>query len=160
MSRSRLCTRFGALALAMVAGACADSQPEIVAIDYLRATRTGRSDHAVALLDMDEIVDRVASEIALVHTDGDPQRFLRDSIETTIWGLFQETPREEGLAYDAPPADIEGDRARVVVTLTDAAGASRQRTVDLHQTDDGWKVSGESVDHLVTYVLQRLEERF
>lgn len=147
-------------ATAALAAGCGGSDPEIVAIEYLRATRTAESDRAIALLDMDRIVERVSSEIVLVNTDGDPADFLRDSVETLLWGLFQETPREEGLAYDATPADIDGDRARVRVTMTDAEGEVQERIVHLRRTSAGWRVSGESVDDLVSYVIQRLEERF
>lgn len=143
-----------------MAAACVPADPEIVAIEYTRATRTAASDTAVALLDLDGIYDRIQREIALVNTDGDPDRFLRDSIATLLWGLFQETPREEGLLYDATPAEVDGDRARVRVTLTDAGGHQRARIVHLRRTSEGWRVSGRSVDDLVAYVLQRLEERY
>jgi len=140
--------------------ACATADPEIVAIEYLRATHNADSDGAVSLLDIDGIVDRVQTEIVLVNTDGDPERFLADSVETLIWGLFQEPPRQEGLAYDAPPADIDGDRATVSVTLAALDGSTSSRTVHLRNTAYGWRVSGRSVDDLVTYVIQRLEERY
>jgi predicted ATPase len=139
---------------------CAAADPEIVAIEYLRATHQADSDTAVALLDIDRIVERVRSEIVLVNTDGDPDRFLADSVETLIWGLFQETPRQENLGYDAPPAEIDGDRATVRVTLTEPDGSTERRTVYLRNTDYGWRVSGRSVDDLVAYVIQRLEERY
>ena len=140
--------------------ACTTADPEIVAIEYLRATHNADSDTAVSLLDVDRIVGRVQDEIVLVNTDGDPERFLADSVETLIWGLFQETPRQEGLAYDAPPADVDGDRATVRVTLATPEGSTSRRTVHLRNTDLGWRVSGRSVDDLVAYVIQRLEERY
>jgi len=147
------------IALLLVA-ACGTASPEIIAIEYLRATRTGQSDEAIALLDMDTIVDRVQSEVVLVNTGGDPDRFLRDSVETTLWGLFQETPREDELAYDAKPAEIDGDHATVTVTLMSPDGKERTRSVTLRHTDAGWRISGSSVDDLVQYVIQRLEERY
>ncbi len=139
--------------------ACAPTDPEIVAIEYLRATREAKSDAAVGYLDLDEIVDRVETEVVLVNTDGDPRQFLRDSVRSMIWGLFQETPRED-LAYDARPADINGDRATVRVTMVDAEGREQERTIHLRNTDDGWRVSGRSLDDLISYVITRLEERF
>lgn len=160
VQRSRLVRPGLALALALAAGACGTSSPEIVAIEYLRATRTAESDQALARLDIDRIVERVQREITVVRTEGDSDQFLRESVETLLWGLFQETPREDHLTFDAPPADIDGDRATVVVTLRAPDGAEEQRTVHLRDTDDGWKVSGESIDDLVNYVIQRLEERF
>lgn len=159
-ARFRLVGLLLGAALALAVGACGSTDPEIVAIEYLRATRTAESDEALALLDMDRIVERVQREIAVVAPDGDSEQFLRDSVETLLWGLFQETPREEGLAYDAPPAEIDGDRATVLVSLTDAEGKTQERTVHLRRTRAGWKVSGESIDDLVSYVIQRLEERF
>lgn len=143
-----------------VTAACMPTDPEIVAIEYTRATRTAASDTAVALLDLDSIYERIQSEVAMVNTDGDPDRFLRDSVATLLWGLFQETPREDDLAYDATPAEVDGEHARVRVTMTDADGHQRARTVYLRQTSAGWRVSGRSVDDLVSYVLQRLEERY
>jgi len=154
-------SRVAALLLfAALASACAPDDPEIVAIEYLRATRTGQSDQAVALLDMDRIVQRVEKEIALVNTGGDPHKFLRDSVSATLWGLFQETPREDGLQYDATPAQIEGDTARVRVTMTYPDATTRSRTVWLRRTSSGWRVSGRSIDDLVSYVIQRLDERY
>lgn len=157
--RNVLSRALGCLALVALAG-CGTADPEIVAIDYLRATRTAQSDRALSLLDMERIVERVQEEIVLVNTDGDPEAFLRDSVETVLWGLFQETPREEGLAYDAVPADVDGDLARVTVTMTGTDGSQQERTVELRETSAGWRVSGSSVDDLVSYVIQRLEERF
>lgn len=146
--------------LALTTVGCATADPEIIAIEYMRATRTGESDDAIAWLDIDRIVERVSNEIVLVNTAGDPDRFLTDSVRTVLWGLFQETPRQDELSYDATPADIDGERATVQVTLTDSDGKSRTRTVHLRRTDAGWRISGRSVDDLVTYSIQRLEERF
>ena len=94
---------------------CAPADPEIIAIEYLRATRTAKSDAAIGYLDIDTIVERVQREVVLINADGDPEAFLRDSVETILWGLFQETPREEQLAYDATPAEVNGDKAIVAV---------------------------------------------
>lgn len=149
-----------ALGTLAACAACAGTDPEIVAIEYLRATRTAESDEALSHLDMERIVERVQNEIVLVDPDGNPEAFLRDSIETLLWGLFQETPREDNLAYDATPADVTGDRARVRVTITGPEGNTEQRVVHLRRTDAGWRVSGESVNDLVSYAIQRLEERF
>ncbi len=149
-----------AIAASLLMLACTSTDPEIVAIEYMRATRQADSDDAVATLDLDEIVGRVEEDLTLVLTEGDSSTFLRSSVETMLWGLFQETPREEGLAYDATPATIDGGRASVEVTMHDAEGLSRTRTVHLRRTADGWRVSGRSVDNLVSYVIQRLEERF
>lgn len=152
--RLGVCVALGAATLA-----CAATDPEIVAIEYLRATREAKSDAAVGYLDLDEIVDRVETEVVLVNTDGDPRQFLRDSVRSMIWGLFQETPRED-LAYDARPAEIDGDRATVLVTMVDAEGREQERTIHLRNTDSGWRVSGRSLDDLISYVITRLEERF
>jgi hypothetical protein len=152
--RLGVCVVLGAATLA-----CAATDPEIVAIEYLRATREAKSDAAVGYLDLDEIVDRVETEVVLVNTDGDPRQFLRDSVRSMIWGLFQETPRED-LAYDARPAEIDGDRATVLVTMVDAEGREQERTIHLRNTDSGWRVSGRSLDDLISYVITRLEERF
>ncbi|NKB90078.1 MAG: hypothetical protein GKS06_17840 [Acidobacteria bacterium] len=154
-----LVTRLGIVCAAIAIAGCAETDPEIVAIEYLRATREAQSDTALTYLDMDEIADRVSAEIVLVNPDGDSDSFLRESVSSLIWGLFQETPRED-LAYDATPADVNGDRATVRVTLLDAEGGERTRTVHLRRTDAGWKVSGRSLDHLVSYAITRLEERF
>lgn len=151
---------FAIASLAAAAAACGTAGPEIIAIEYLRATRTGDSDDAIALLDMDAIVDRVKSRIAMLNTDGDPDRFLYDSVQTVLWGLFQETPRQDELAYDAPPADLDGQKATVRVVLTAADGTTRTRAVYLRRADAGWLVSGRSLDELVAYAIRRLEERF
>ncbi len=148
------------LGVSILIAACATPDPEIVAIEYLRATREALSDEAVDLLDIDTIVRRVQEDVVVVNTEGDPEQFLRDSVETMLWGLFQETPREEGLFYDAPPADVNGDTARVKVTMTEPQGGTRTRTVYLRRTSAGWKVSGRSIDDLVGYVIQRLEDQY
>lgn len=142
------------------AAGCEPAAPEIVAIEYLRATRTSESDRAVALLDIGRIVERVQREVVMVNTEGDPEEFLRDSVATILWGLFQETPQEENLTYEATRADLDGDRAEVVVSMVSPDGTAVRRTVFLRRTSQGWRVSGASLDDLVTYVIQRLEERF
>lgn len=139
--------------------ACATADPEIVAIEYLRATRTGNADEAVQLLDMERIVERIEREIVLVNTEGDPEAFLRDSVRSTLWALFQESPRQER-AYDARPAEIDGERAQVRVVMTTPEGETETRVVHLRRTDSGWKVSGPSIDNLVNSVIQRLHDRF
>ena len=102
---------------------------------------------------------RAEDGIVLVNPDGDNDSFLRESVRSLVWGLFQETPRED-LAYDAVPADVDGERASVRVTMTDAEGSQSRRTVYLRRTDGGWKVSGRSLDDIESYVITRLEERF
>ena len=152
--------RLGILcAVCLVTVGCAETDPEIVAIEYLRATRESRSDAALGYLDLDELVDRVASDIVLVNTDGDADDFLRESVSSMIWGLFQETPRED-LAYDARRAEVNGDRATVRVTTANAEGRERTRDIHLRRTDSGWLVSGRSLNDLVRYVITRLEERY
>lgn len=152
--------RLGILcALCLTSLACAESDPEIVAIEYLRATREARSDAALGYLDLDELVSRVSNDVVLVNTDGDAETFLRESVSSMVWGLFQETPRQD-LAYDARPAEITGDRATVRVTTVDAEGDERTRDIHLRHTESGWRVSGRSLNDLVRYVITRLEERF
>ena len=152
--------RLGILcAVCLTSVACAEMDPEIVAIEYLRATREARSDAALSYLDLDELVERISNDVVLVNTDGDPEVFLRESISSMVWGLFQETPRED-LAYDARSAEISGDRATVRVTTVNAEGRERTRDIHLRHTDSGWLVSGRSLDDLVRYVTTRLEERF
>ncbi|HJO05156.1 MAG TPA: hypothetical protein QGG47_14410 [Acidobacteriota bacterium] len=149
-----------AIAVGLFTYGCTTTDPEIVAIEYMRATRHADSLDALARLDLDEIVGRVEDNLTLVLEDGNSATLLRSSVETMLWGLFQETPREEDLTYDATPATIDGDRAAVEVTMRDPAGQTRKRTVHLRRTADGWRVSGRSLDNLVSYVIQRLEERF
>ncbi len=152
--------RLGILcAVCLTSLACAESDPEIVAIEYLRATREARSDAALGYLDLDELVSRVSNDVVLVNTDGDAETFLRESVSSMVWGLFQETPRQD-LAYDARPAEITGDRATVRVTTVDAEGDERTRDIHLRHTESGWRVSGRSLNDLVRYVITRLEERF
>jgi len=152
--------RLGILcAVCLASVACAETDPEIVAIEYLRATREARSDAALGYLDLDELVDRVSNDVALVNVDGDPEAFLRESVSSMVWGLFQETPRQD-LAYDARPAEINGDRATVRVTTADAEGHERTRIIHLRHTGSGWLVSGRSLNDIVRYVITRLEERF
>ena len=58
------------------------------------------------------------------------------------------------------PAEIDGDTARVNVTRTAADETSETVVVELRQTDHGWRVSGASLDPLVTYLVQRLQEKY
>ena len=132
--------------------------PEVIAISYVRATNGGDPDTAVALLDLGRITERVEEQIVLVHST-DSETFLEDSIETFLWGLFRET-QPEAFSYDATPAEIDGDSARVTVSKTDADGKRTQQVVHLRRTNRGWRVSGASLDRLVTYVIQRLQERY
>ncbi len=158
--RGRFIHRAVAVAAGLLTFACTTTDPEIVAIEYMRATRHADSDDALARLDLDEIVARIEDDVTLVLKDGNSTTFLRSSVETMLWGLFQETPREENLIYDAQPATVDGERASVEVTMTDPDRRSRTRTVYLRRTPEGWRVSGRSVDSLVSYVVQRLEERY
>lgn len=132
--------------------------PELVALAYVRATHSGDPDTAVQLLDIDGIADRVEQEIVLVDSSG-RESFLEDSIETVLWGLFRET-RPADFIYDATPADIDGDTARVTVTLTAPDESTQKDIVHLRKTEDGWRVSGTSLDSLVTVVVQRLQEKY
>lgn len=150
----------GLLALAITTPACGGSDdPEIVAISYLRAIHEGRADEALRYVDMARLLERIQDEIVMVQTPGDSETFMRDSVETVVWGLFHESPRED-YAYDAVPAEVDGEMASVVVKLTDPDGTTTERTVHLRRTDDGWRISGPSLDRLETYVTQRLEERY
>ena len=148
------------LPAALLAVACASGDsPEIVAIEFLRATRTAESDRAIDKIDLEELSTRVSDLIFVVQEGIDSDKFMRDSIETLVWGLFQETPRQE-FVYDAVPGDNDGERATSIITMTSADGTSRTSTVHLRFTTRGWKVSGKSLDDLVNYVVQRLEERY
>lgn len=147
---------FGAL---LVVAACGPpNDPELVALAYVRASNGGDADAAVQLLDIEQIAARVEQQIVVVDSSG-REDFLEDSIETLLWGLFRETPPVD-YAYDATPAEVEGDTAQVSVTRTDVDGKSDIVVVDLRDTDDGWRVSGESLDDLVRVVVQRLQERY
>jgi hypothetical protein len=147
------------LALSVLASCGPPADPEIVAIEYLRAIFSGRSDEAVARVDLDALVERVSERITLVATEGSSNDFLRDSISTLLWGLYEATaPRD--LAYNAAPAEIDGDLATVRVETADAEGTHSTRTLELRRTRSGWLISGRSLDPLVTYVVQRLEERY
>ena len=132
--------------------------PEIVALSYVRATSGGDPDTAVQLLDIGRITERVEEQIVVLDSKGN-ESFLEDSIESLLWGLFRET-RPVDFAYDATPADIDDDSARVEVTRTRADGTPEIVVVHLRRTDEGWRVSGTSLDALVTYVVQRLQERY
>lgn len=120
---------------------------------------SGNSDGAIAHIDIDEMIERVEEQISLVVINGESENFLRDSVTTLLWGLFQQTPRMEHI-YDAVSESDDGDRARVAVTLRDIDGSSSKRSLHLHRTDVGWRISGKSLDPLVRYVIQRLEERY
>ena len=61
---------------------------------------------------------------------------------------------------NARRAEINGDRATVRVTTTNAEGREQTRDIHLRHTDAGWLVSGRSLNDLVRYVITRLEERF
>jgi len=132
--------------------------PEIVALSYIRAISGGDPDTAVQLLDIERVTERVEQQIVVVDSKG-RESFLEDSIDSMLWGLFRET-RPADFIYDATPAVIEGDTARVEVSRTDAEGTSEIITVHLRLTDDGWRVSGSSLDPLVTFLVQRLQERY
>ena len=148
------------LAIALLVASCGPpGPPELVAIAYVRATSEGDPDTAVQLVDIERVADRVEAQIAVVHSRGGPEIFLADSIEALVWGLYRET-RVGEFAYNAPPADIEGTTARVVVTRTPREGEPEDVEVYLSETDRGWRVSGKSLDRLVTFVIQRLQERY
>lgn len=154
--------RTGMLALALciaVAGVgCGPpDDPEIVALSYVRATNSGDPDTAVQLVDIDRVTERVEQEVVVVDSSG-RENFLEDSIETLLWGLFRQM-RPGDYAYDATPAEIDGDTAEVPVTRTAADETSETIVVHLRKTKAGWRVSGESLDPLVSYVLQRLQEK-
>ena len=149
-----------AIAVTILTFACTTTDPEIVAIEYMRAARHADSDDVLARLDLEEIIGRIEDDVTLVLEDGDSDIFLRSSVETMLWGLFQEPPREEDLTFDAKPATIDGERALVEVTIRSPQGTTLKRTVHLRRTVEGWRISGRSVDNLVSYVIQRLEERF
>ena len=154
-------TRFLAIAavLATLAAiSCTPPDPEVVAIAYVRAINTGDSDTAVRLLDMDEILHRINEQIVIVQ-DGDAESFLAHSVETLLWGLYRESVQAD-YAYDAQPADLEGEMARVTVTKVNAEQEQTETVVHLRNTEQGWRVSGDSLDPLVNYVIQRLEERY
>lgn len=164
---SMLLHRSHALLLAVLALLCSTigllscgppADPEVIAIAYLRAVNSGDSDTAVDLLDMEEIVSRIDEQIVIVQ-QSDAESFLRDSVETVLWGLFRESAQAE-YSYDAQPADLEGDMAKVVVAKIDPEGERSETVLHLRRTPRGWRISGESLDPLITYVIQRLEERY
>jgi len=145
-------------ALLAVAACGPPNDPELVALAYVRASNSGDADGAVQLLDIEQIATRVEQEIVVVDSSG-REDFLEDSIETLLWGLFRETPPVD-YVYDATPAEVDGDTAQVSVTRTDIDGKSDVVVVHLRDTEDGWRVSGESLDDLVHIVVQRLQERY
>lgn len=154
-------TRFLAIAtvLATLAAiSCSPPDPEVVAIAYIRAINTGDSDTAVRLLDMDEILRRINEQIVIVQ-DGDAESFLAHSVETLLWGLYRESVQAD-YAYDAQPADLEGEMARVTVMKVNPEQEQTETVVHLRNTEQGWRVSGQSLNPLVNYVIQRLEERY
>jgi hypothetical protein len=139
--------------------ACAPSgEPEVVAIQYIRAVSSGDPDTAVTLLDTPRLTSRVEEQILVVESSG-RETFLEDSIETLLWGLFRET-RPADFQYDATPAEIDGNMAKVAVTKISLDGVSETTAVHLRNTDDGWRVSGASLDRLVTFVIKRLTEKY
>ena len=143
----------------LVGAACGPpDDPELVALAYVRATNSGDPDTAVQLLDIEQIVSRVEEEIVVVDSSG-RESFLEDSIESLLWGLFRET-RPTDYIYNATPAELDGDMAQVPVTRISADETSTTVVVALRNTDDGWRVSGDSVDALVRYLVQRLQERY
>jgi len=139
--------------------ACAPSgEPEVVAIQYIRAISSGDPDTAVTLLDTPSLAIRVEEVILVVESSG-RESFLEDSIETLLWGLFRET-RPADFEYGVTPAKIDGDWAEVTVTKTSLDGVTQTTAVHLRNTDRGWRVSGPSLDRLVTFVVQRLTEKY
>ncbi len=148
-----------ALTLLLAGAACGlPADPELVAIAYERAITGGDPDTAVTLLDTERIASRVEEEIVVVESSG-RESFLEDSIETLLWGLFRDI-RPADFAYTATPADIDGDSAEVTVTKISADGVSTTVVVHLRNTDDGWRVSGASLDPLVAVAVQRLQEMY
>ena len=134
------------------------NDPAVVALAYVRASNSGDPDTAVQLLDIEQIVSRVEEEIIVVDSSG-RENFLEDSIETILWGLFRETLVVD-YAYDAMPAELDGDTANVSVTLTSADATSDTVVVQLRDTAKGWRVSGDTLAPLVTYTVQRLQEKY
>ena len=147
-----------AIVATLAAISCSPPDPEVVAIAYIRAINTGDSDTAVRLLDIEEILRRINEQIVIVQ-DGDAESFLEHSVETLLWGLFRESVQAD-YSYDAQPADLEGDMARVNVMKVNPQQEQTETVVHLRNTSQGWRVSGDSLDPLVNYVIQRLEERY
>lgn len=146
--------------LAAIAPACGPGPtPDIVAIEYLRAANTGEADRAMDLVDIEGLVERVSDEVMFVQSEQRGESFMRDTVRTIVWGLFQQGRRAD-YAYDASDVERSGDRAVVTVLLTDAEGSTTERDVHLRQTGAGWRISGESLDPLVAYAVQRLQEQF
>ncbi len=140
-------------------GSCRPANdPAVVALAYVRASNSGDPDTAIQLLDIEQIASRVDEVLVVVDSSG-RESFLEDSIESLLWGLFRET-RVVDYAYDAMPAELDGDRATVSVTRTSADATSDVVVVHLRDTARGWRVSGDSLDQLVTYVIQRLQEKY
>ena len=147
-----------AIMATLAAVSCSPPDPEVIAITYLRAINSGDSDMAVRLLDMEEILRRINEQIVIVQND-DAESFLAHSVETLLWGLFRESAQAD-YAYDAQPADLEGEVARVTVMKVNPEQEQTETVVHLRNTPQGWRVSGDSLDPLVNYVIQRLEERY
>ena len=134
------------------------NDPAVVALAYVRASNSGDPDTAVRLLDIEQIASRVDEVLVVVDSSG-RETFLEDSIETMLWGLFRETQVVD-YAYDATPAELDGDTATVSVTLTSADATSETQVVHLRDTAGGWRVSGDSLTRLVSYIIQRLQEKY
>jgi len=156
-------TRTGLLSLGLIAllagAACGPpTDPEIVALTYVRATSSGDPDTAVQLLDIERLTERVEQQVVVVDSSG-KENFLEDSIESMLWGLFRET-RPGEYAFNATPAEIDGDTAVVPVTRTSPDETSEVIEVHLRNTEDGWRVSGGTLDPLVRVVVTRLQEKY
>lgn len=134
------------------------NDPAVVALAYVRASNSGDPDTAVRLLDIEQIASRVDEVLVVVDSSG-RETFLEDSIETMLWGLFRET-RVVDYAYDAAPAELDGGTASVSVTLTSGDATSETVVVHLRDTARGWRVSGDSLTRLVSYIIQRLQEKY
>lgn len=148
-----------ALLVGVLAGACGPPEdPEVAAVEYLRAVNSRQPDAAVDLLDIEEIARRVEEQIVIVQENASPS-FLENSIETLLWGLFQETTPAD-FTYVSAHAEVEDDTARVTVRRMDPEGKESETVVHLRRTGGGWLVSGDTLDPLVTYVVQRLQERY
>lgn len=142
-----------------VFGGCGPpDDPEVAAVEYLRAVNGRAPDRAVDLLDIEEIARRVEEEIVIVQEEASAN-FLENSIETILWGLFQETAPTD-FNYVSSHAEIEGDEARVTVQKIDPDGNESETVVHLRRTRGGWLVSGSTLAPLVTYVVQRLQDRY
>ena len=148
-----------AVLVSLFAAGCGEPDtPEIVALSYVRAYSSGDPETAVDLLDIERIAERVEEQVMVVDSSG-RENFLEDTIGNMLWGLFREM-RPADYAFNSVPAEIDGDAATVDVTRTNAEGESEVIAVSLRNTEEGWRVSGESLDDLVRYVVQRLQEKY